>query len=346
MSTTTSFLPVYDFSPAINALYLKEIVPLLVSHNIAANPINYAICYDYVSGCNPKLTLELDRYFQSNQAMSSEVCIELYRRYVCNASIESFEKMSHKLQRVINQTNDSLSDTVYQAEITNDRFQQKSALLAENPNADVKQVLQEIIDDTRSLAQTSSSMQEQLHLAQQELEQLREELAQVRQMASTDGLTGLLNRRAFDQALSEVIEHADASQSVCLALLDIDHFKRVNDTYGHTIGDNVIKFVASLMKKFAQAHHHVARYGGEELAIIMPDTDQDRAVQIAENIRQTMEVSRLKRKDNSQQLDKITVSIGIAQLNKDDSSESLISRADKALYQAKEYGRNRVILGY
>jgi diguanylate cyclase len=97
------------------------------------------------------------------------------------------------------------------------------------------------------------------------------------------------------------------------------------------------------MKKHAEEHHHVARYGGEELAIIMPNTSQEKAIEISESIRSSMEISRLKRKDNSQQLNPITLSIGIAQLQDGDNAESFIIRADTALYKAKETGRNKVI---
>jgi len=232
---------------------------------------------------------------------------------------------------------------IKKAEITNDSFQKKTLVLENISEAtDIKIVLQEIIQETQSLAATSQAMQNKLNEANKEMELLRLELTQVRQMAVTDGLTGLLNRRAFDMTLAEIIEQSEPDKTY-LSLLDIDHFKRVNDDYGHTVGDNVIKYVAALMKKHSEDHHYVARYGGEELAIIMPNTSEDKAIEISENIRSSMESSRLKRKDNNQPLHKITLSIGIAQLRAGDDSESLVVRADSALYQAKETGRNKVV---
>jgi diguanylate cyclase len=153
----------------------------------------------------------------------------------------------------------------------------------------------------------------------------------------------LLNRRAFDQRLTEIIERSEEGETSCLSILDIDHFKRINDTYGHNIGDNVIKYVASLIKKMAASHHHVARYGGEELAIIMPHTSVENALEIAESIRSSLESSRLKRKDNNQPLGTITLSVGVAKLQTGDNAESLLVRADQALYKAKNNGRNRVV---
>ncbi|PPD50764.1 MAG: GGDEF domain-containing protein [Methylobacter sp.] len=343
MTKSVSFIPCYDFSTTLNATYLKQILPIMARHNVAANPINYAIWYDYVAGNNAKLTEVVNKLISQQIPIDSEISIELYKKHVCNASLESFEKINEHIQKVIAQASISINDTYKKAEITNDSFQKKTLVLENISEAtDIKIVLQEIIQETQSLAATSQAMKNKLDEANKEMELLRLELTQVRQMAVTDGLTGLLNRRAFDMTLAEIIEQSEPDKTY-LSLLDIDHFKRVNDDYGHTVGDNVIKYVAALMKKYSEDHHYVARYGGEELAIIMPNTSEDKAIEISENIRSSMESSRLKRKDNNQPLHKITLSIGIAQLQAGDDPESLVIRADSALYQAKETGRNKVV---
>lgn len=344
MSLRTSFLPVYDFSLTINNNYLKQILPLMVQHGIAANPINYAICYDYVAGNNPGLRKAVDSAILDKQAFDADISIGIYKKYVCNASLESFEKINHQIQKVLAQTSAAVNDTCHKAEETNDRFQKKTEILEHTSEAEaIKSILREIIQETQSLTSASQTMQAQLHEADREMARLRNELNQVRQMAMTDGLTGLLNRRAFDQTLAEVIDQPETG-TTHLSLLDIDHFKRINDSYGHNIGDHVIKFVASLMKKHSEAHHHVARYGGEELAIIMPRTSREKALEISESIRNALESTHLKRKDNNQPLGTITLSVGIAELQPGDDPESLLIRADKALYQAKESGRNKVVL--
>lgn len=343
MTKSISFIPCYDFSTTLNATYIKQILPLMVRHNVAANPINYAIWYDYVAGNNAELTEVVNQLISQQKPIDSEISIELYKKHVCNASLESFEKINEHIQKVIAQASISINDTYKKAESTNDSFQKKTLVLENISEAtDIKIVLQEIIQETQSLAATSQAMQNKLDDANKEMELLRLELTQVRQMAVTDGLTGLLNRRAFDMTLAEIIEQSEPDKTY-LSILDIDHFKRVNDDYGHTVGDNVIKYVAALMKKHSEDHHYVARYGGEELAIIMPNTSEDKAIEISENIRSSMENSRLKLKDNNQPLHKITLSIGIAQLRAGDDSESLVVRADSALYQAKETGRNKVV---
>ena len=344
MTHNISIFPLYDFSPTLNASYLKKIVPLLTQHQIAANPINYAIFYDYVAGHNPSLTNAINTHLREQKVFDCETSQHLYGKHICNASLESFEKINQRIQKVINQVSNNISDTCSKAEETNDSFQKKTAILENiSESASIRTVLQEIIKETESLVVTSQAMQSQLNEANAEMEKLRSELAQVREIAITDGLTGLLNRRAFDENLSDIINDSESGRTY-LSILDIDFFKRINDTYGHTIGDNVIKYVASLMKKHACDHHHIARYGGEELAIIMPNTSKQKAIEISENIRLEMENSRLKRKTDNTPLGNITVSIGIAELQTGDDVESFVVRADKALYQAKESGRNKIII--
>lgn len=343
MDHSAALLPIYDFSFALNADYLKKVIPLLTQHQIAANPVNYAIFYDYVTELNPSLSSAVNHLLSQNTPFDQKTSLDLYGTYISNGSLTSFDNINQQIHKVICQATDAINDTYHKAEQTNDSFQKKSAILESTPEiATTQSILQEIIQETKSLAATSQAMQFQLNQANAEMEQLRAELAQVRQIAVTDGLTGLLNRRAFDQTLNEIIEQSEG-ETTCLSLLDIDHFKRVNDTYGHTIGDNVIKFVATLLKKHAEDHHHIARYGGEELAIIMPNTPKQKAIEIAENIRLEMEKSRLKRKTDNLTLGRITLSVGIAELHANDDPESFISRADTALYQAKETGRNKVM---
>jgi diguanylate cyclase len=343
MNNSTSFIPFYDFSPTVNAAYLKKILPLLVRHDVAANPINYAIWYDYVVGNNVTLTNAVNSVVTEQGVFDCETSVELYKKYICNASLESFEHINRQIHKVIEQATTAINDTYHKAEETNDSFQKKTVMLENLPETGgLKTILREIIQETQSLAVTSQAMQGKLTAANKEMEQLRKELAQVRQIATTDGLTGLLNRRAFDMTLAEIVEQSEPDKT-CLSMLDIDHFKRINDTYGHTIGDNVIKYVASLMKKYAEEHHHVARYGGEELAIIMPNTSHEKALEISENIRSSMEASRLQRKNDNQSLGSITLSIGIAKLQPGDDPESFIVRADTALYKAKQSGRNKVV---
>jgi len=163
-----------------------------------------------------------------------------------------------------------------------------------------------------------------------------------------DPLIGIYNRRHFDLRLSEEIERAHRyNLPLSMLLLDIDHFKNVNDTRGHQIGDMVLKSLGQILLKIVRETDVVARYGGEEIAIITPHTSVLSAAELAERLRQAVEKSVMVPADKYEDRKSvsISVSIGVAGLDQQTIYEqSLIERTDKALYEAKQKGRNRVIV--
>ncbi|WP_239617799.1 sensor domain-containing diguanylate cyclase [Cohnella mopanensis] len=190
------------------------------------------------------------------------------------------------------------------------------------------------------LNQAKDEAHETLKALNEELEKKQEELIKLNRsleaQASTDGLTGVKNRRSFQESLEGSMSLFNRLQiPFSLLLIDIDYFKRINDTYGHPVGDEVLIKVAKIMQSQSRDIDIVARYGGEEFAIILPDANRDNAVLVAERYR--MEI---------QQGDwgeyNITVSVGVATVSDADDEETIVSRADQSLYTSKSRGRNRV----
>jgi len=162
-------------------------------------------------------------------------------------------------------------------------------------------------------------------------------LASMSEMAHTDFLTGLSNRRQLYQLLGREMEYAARyGRPVSLILLDVDHFKSVNDAYGHDVGDVVLKEFAALIKRNLRGADHIGRWGGEEFLIVAPETDMDQAEQLARRLREILQEIRLPRVGH------LTASFGVATFESGDSIESWIKRADEALYRAKQGGRDRV----
>ncbi len=166
---------------------------------------------------------------------------------------------------------------------------------------------------------------------------------EVQKLSITDGLTGLYNRRYFKRGIENEVNRAVRySSTVCLLMIDIDHFKNYNDTNGHPAGDGVLQVIAEIMEKMVRETDIVARYGGEEFSIILPETDKDGAAKLAERLRKRVEDEPFSMEER-QPGGKVTISVGVAAVPDDaDNAKDLIDRADEKLYEAKESGRNKV----
>lgn len=173
--------------------------------------------------------------------------------------------------------------------------------------------------------------------------QLESANAQLQELAQHDGLTGLLNRRHWESCLEhEFARHARYSSPASLVLFDIDHFKQLNDTYGHQAGDEVIRKVAEITRHLVRDTDYAGRYGGEEFVVLLPDTTMEGAALFAERLRKAIEQFSL---THEQQQLNCSVSVGVACMRPDMPHHSaLIAEADKALYLSKSAGRNRVTL--
>ncbi len=347
MNNTTSIIPDYTENKDKAAEYLRMVLPMISKCKFPANPINYSICYEYVSGKNAPLQEALNEYLDHENPIPSEISNELYKQFVLNGSPEKIDKIGSGLKNLVQQTLVTLENTKEQATSSADNFANKSELLTGTEDASmVQNIVQSIIAETQGLVQVSNGLKNQLDKTNAEVSQLRQDLEKMKQSAETDALTGLLNRRAFDTEMAALIKEGDTLfGNTFLLLLDIDHFKRINDNYGHLVGDKVLRYTSKLLKQFVEDKDMVARYGGEEMAILIPKTDSNSAMSTAINIREALASSRLQRKDNGDSIGQITLSIGVSCLRKEDTIDTFIDRADTALYKAKDTGRNRVING-
>ena len=179
----------------------------------------------------------------------------------------------------------------------------------------------------------------------QELDKIRDSLKVAEQRSNTDALTGLANRRSLDEFLrSAQIVAMEQGESLSILMIDIDHFKKFNDSYGHQVGDQVLRLVAKVLQDNVREIDLAARYGGEELIAVLPGANLDVCADVAERIRRRISEARLTRRTTGQEIASVTVSIGVAQFRLAESAEAMIERCDRALYQAKRLGRNRTVM--
>ncbi len=208
---------------------------------------------------------------------------------------------------------------------------------------DLAQLKEEITEELALVIDSNHEIHTHIIDAQETVKRLQRKMEEVADMATIDELTGLYNRRALFSRLAE--EHSRSKrygQGFSLLLIDIDDFKNVNDKHGHQVGDGILKGLGAFLRQNLRDSDFPSRYGGEEFLCLLPSTDVDQAVQVGNKIRQLLSQSILssKKKDVSLQ---ITVSIGIAAFTPEDDIDTLIKRADDALYLAKRQGKNRVV---
>jgi diguanylate cyclase len=191
-----------------------------------------------------------------------------------------------------------------------------------------------------SMTEDYTKIEQELMEYKSEVAQLNENIRKYRQETITDHLTGLNNRKYMDIKLNEeIVRNARIKQPFCVLMLDIDDFKKINDVYGHIVGDQVIKHLSSVIKTHVRKSDFSFRYGGEEFLVLLLNTDIENAIRIAEQIRQKVETTNFTLKDKQFV---ITVTIGVAQHIAGETVESLIERADKNLYNGKRMGKNVV----
>lgn len=209
-------------------------------------------------------------------------------------------------------------------------------------------LLNNILDDTRAIGLNMQRTRDEFSISQQKaieaekrIMELTAELDHIGEVAHQDYLTGALNRRGMDEALEREFSRADRhNTNLCIAMMDIDHFKKLNDSLGHATGDQALTHFVKVIKDVLRTTDVVARFGGEEFIIILPATPQEEAVSVITRVQRELTKNFFMHK-NERVL--VTFSAGVAERRSGESPESLIPRADAALYQAKQSGRNQVI---
>jgi diguanylate cyclase len=210
---------------------------------------------------------------------------------------------------------------------------------------ELENIAEYITTAAATMQNSSTKIRNDVENSSNEINELKKLLDEARAEALTDDLTQIGNRKAFNSTLQDLtIKHSKTEEPLCLIMTDIDHFKKFNDTYGHPIGDSVLRYFAKTMQKDTTENESICRYGGEEFAIIIKNSSIEASTKRAEQIREQLQSSRLSIKGSSKKIDTITASFGVAQFyGSEDDLENFISRADKSLYAAKEAGRNTVI---
>lgn len=323
--------------------FFRLTISLLGKYKIPAHPHNYQLGYEYVSGRNQALMDDLSKLVTQPEIPSEEQLNRIYKHYF--AQDESFfEAMRQEMRDIISNIMKEFAYSDKQLSGYSQTLNQFIDILDSQSSSDkMLHQTKKVIEETQVMEQSQKNMEKQIVSVVAEIDSLRKELEQVKEESKMDALTGISNRRAFDAELEHsILLSRENNKPFCLMLLDIDHFKAFNDNYGHLIGDKVLRYIAASLKRNIKGNDFVARFGGEEFVIILPGTAINGAMTVAEQVRQAISCGSLTDKATDTTYGKVTLSIGVAEFRASDLPNELIGRADKALYQAKERGRNRV----
>lgn len=312
---------------------------------LPAYPRFYELWYTYAAGFNHSLNRAVNQIVGSAGTVTTDQLQQIYNSFLSPTKLgdridEVGEKLSDEIRDMVDllgQSADSVSE--YGQSLAGAQSQLETL---KDPQQ-LKQLIAHMLLATRNTADSNRQLEGQLIDSRRQIEELQESLEAIRYESLTDELTTLSNRRHFDHTIERMVKDAAQSQEpMSLLLTDIDHFKKFNDTYGHQTGDQVLRLVALAVKQNVKGHDVACRYGGEEFAILLPHTSLRQAVTVAEHIRRAVLSKELVKRSTGENLGRITISIGVSTFRATDTPQSLLARADTALYAAKAAGRNLV----
>ncbi|MBP7704800.1 MAG: diguanylate cyclase [Caulobacter sp.] len=314
-------------------------------HHVWPTALNFELWSHYVADPEGALARELNRLISLGEPLTETVSEELAAAYLAKARLnEQIRDAGDQLSKELAAVSLAIRDAQKSQETYGQTLASAGKGLSVATDAgQIKAMVDSLSTATRRVQKENKSLEKRLAESTSEVQRLREHLEQVRRDATTDGLTNLANRKAFDDELARACADADENgMPLTLAVLDIDHFKSFNDTWGHQTGDQVIRYVASVIGRIGATPRFSARYGGEEFAMIFPGEDAGLVERCLEEIREEVASRMLKRRSTNEDLGTVTISAGLATRQEGETGSCVMERADAALYASKRTGRNRV----
>jgi|CXWL01.1.fsa_nt_gi diguanylate cyclase len=320
-------------------------VDLLRAHGIPTTPANYEIWMSHKLGVNPDLSRAIQARLTADASFTDEVNDELFQRFFASTRLSAqVIEASEVITRELSEAVTTLRNAGEESGALSTTLQTAAMDIEGEPDPKrLRSLVATLAVATREMAERNLHLSEQMEVSARKVESLQASLESVKVEALTDALTGLANRRYLDETLRRRVTEAEASREpLCLVLCDIDHFKRFNDTWGHAVGDQVIRFIAGALRLHAGGDYLAARYGGEEFALIMPRTSLNDAQRTCAELQESIRSKRLSRRSSGETLGSVTISIGIARRRDNENPSDLVKRADACLYASKRGGRDRI----
>ncbi|WP_419910554.1 GGDEF domain-containing protein [Hoeflea sp.] len=321
----------------------KKIVTMMSEQGVAGLPRNYELFYEAVTGANQDLTKEVARL---SGKTSQEDLDKLGRRYLAHhhghgVFEEAQTRMATQIKDVLALLREEQTSLLQYGKVLGDSTV-KMGSRGGSDNALLAQIVNLLSEATSSTLDHGKKVVVSMNEKSTEIKKINGELERYKKLANTDPLTRLANRRAFDSHIAEVHGDKKAAMYSSLIFADIDHFKRINDSFGHIVGDKILSYVAGILSKTCGDDAFVARIGGEEFAIAHSDTTEKMASKVAEEVRAAVEDKKFINNKSGVDYGPVTLSLGVCMGSEADDATDLFRKTDQALYASKNSGRNRV----
>jgi diguanylate cyclase len=325
---------------------LRQVLAWMGQHDVSPNPLTFAVFYEHLAGNNGRLSVALEALLAAQPRLRDVDMQTLYGAHLATPGNDEAERIRGDMQGVMDRVAESAARTGQAAGLFGAGLAGLQGALQADDSAALSAQVAQAREQTQAMQASVSALQQEVNSSRAEIVRLRADLLRTREQAVRCALTGVLNRRGFDDRLHSMLATPPAfGAEHCVVLIDIDHFKRVNDTLGHLVGDKVIAGLGEVLRSLpAEPGMALARYGGEEFAILLPSSNRQRAVEVAESVRSRVGRIALRSKQTQEVRLQITVSAGVAAWKPGDDAQALLAAADGALYRAKSAGRDRVSL--
>jgi len=335
--------PIGDMDAEYATTMADRAIRLMSQQSVPATPNNFAVWFEYAMGNSLPLRKTVDILIAGKRKFDAATNHELYLTYIGHQTApDPLRDLPEQLSSLIACAQKFLNTAVTDNRTHMEALGEVSSQAA--TSADPRPIIAKLVDELSKATARATTLEANFAATSEELDSIRDSLKAAELRSNTDALTGLANRHSMDEFLRQAqITAMEKDEALSVLLIDIDHFKKFNDDYGHQVGDQVLRLVAKVLQEGVREVDLAARYGGEELIAVLPGADLAACTAVAERIRRRIAEAKLTRRATGKEIGSITVSIGVAQFQLAESAEAMIERCDRGLYKAKRTGRNRTV---